>query len=312
MRTIRFEDADPLLDWQSVVDAIEAGHRLPKAKIGDLLMRHEQDSLLSRGAWIEGLGVALKSVTIFPANASQEPPLPSVQGAMLLFDPRTGALEAVIDGILVTKWKTAGDSALGARLLARPDSRHLVICGAGTLARSLIDAYRAVMPDLARITLWNRTLARAEALATECESLDLSVVATSDLAAAVAEADIVACATMATEPFLRGEWVRPGTHIDLIGAYRPDMREADDALIAGAELFVDSRETTLEHIGELKDPIARGIITAGHVRGDLYDLCNGGAGRSDAQTITVFKNGGGAHLDLMTGALIKRVVEVSG
>jgi ornithine cyclodeaminase len=126
------------------------------------------------------------------------------------------------------------------------------------------------------------------------------VAAVPDLAAAAAEADIIASATMARVPVLRGGWVRPGTHVDLIGAYKRDMREADDALIAGGSLFVDSRETTIEHIGELATPIASGVISPRSVIGDLYDLVQGrAAGRHSDSEITVFKNGGGAHLDLM-------------
>ena len=128
--------------------------------------------------------------------------------------------------------------------------------------------------------------------------------AVGDLAAAAGAADIVATATLARSPVLRGEWLAPGTHVDLIGAFTPEMREADDELLRRAELFVDSRATTIGEIGELLIPIAAGVIRADDVRGDLYDLCNGGAGRSDERAITVYKNGGGAHLDLMTAGLI--------
>ncbi|WP_206456307.1 ornithine cyclodeaminase family protein [Aurantimonas marina] len=312
MRFIGFDEADPLLDWTSVADAIADGHRLPEAEIGDLLLSQSGRSLLNRGAWIEGLGIALKSVTIYPENQSKTPPLPSIQGGMLLFDDATGAPVALVDGILVTKWKTAGDSVLGARLLARPDSRRLLICGAGTVAHSLIEAYCEIFPDLEQITVWNRTCDKAERLAAEYSGSRVSVAATADLATAVSEADIVSTATMATEPFLRGEWLKPGTHVDLIGAFRPDMREADDAVLTRSELFVDSRRTTIGHIGEIQIPLDAGTIVEGTIRGDLADLCAGKAGRSGPHAITVFKNGGGAHLDLMVGALIRRVVEAAG
>lgn len=312
MRFIGFDEADPLLDWTSVADAIADGHRLPEAEIGDLLLSQSGRSLLNRSAWIEGLGIALKSVTIYPENQSKTPPLPSIQGGMLLFDDATGAPVALIDGILVTKWKTAGDSVLGARLLASRDSRRLLICGAGTVAHSLIAAYSETFPDLEQITVWNRTAEKAERLASEYSRSRVPVAAATDLAAAVGEADIVSTATMATEPFLKGEWLSPGTHVDLIGAFRPDMREADDAVLTRSELFVDSRRTTFGHIGEIQIPLDAGTISGETVRGDLADLCIGTAGRSGPDAITVFKNGGGAHLDLMVGALIHRVVEAAG
>ncbi|MEF2549975.1 ornithine cyclodeaminase [Aurantimonas sp. A2-1-M11] len=308
---IGFAEADHLLSWTAVTEAIRDAHRLPQAEIGDLLLSRSGRSLLNRGAWIEGLGIALKSVTVYPDNPHRDPPLPSVQGGMLLFDEDSGAPTALVDGILVTKWKTAGDSVLGARLLARPDSRRLLICGAGTVARTLIAAYGELFPGLESIALWNRSRDRAEALAAEAGAGPVPVTVASDLAEAVAAADIVSTATLAKQPFLKGEWLSPGTHVDLIGAFRPDMREADDTLLRRAELFVDSRRTTFGHIGEIQIPLDAGTIAAENVRGDLHDLCEGTAGRSGPDAITVYKNGGGAHLDLMVGALIRRLVEAA-
>ena len=204
----------------------------------------------------------------------------------------------MIDAGLVTRWKTAADSLLGARLLARPDARRLLILGAGTVSTSLIEAYRAGFPGI-DVTLWNRTPERARALA-ETTGAEVAT----DLPAAVAAADIVATATMSTEPVLHGAWLRPGQHLDLIGAYRADMREADDDALARARVFVDSFDTTLGHIGELKDPLARGVIARADVLGDLHDLVAGRAGRASPEDITLFKNGGGAHLDLMTARAI--------
>jgi ornithine cyclodeaminase/alanine dehydrogenase-like protein (mu-crystallin family) len=312
MRVISFEEADGLLSWTLVADAIESGHRLPAPEVGDMLLSQEGRSLLNRAAWIPGLGIALKSVTVYPENPRSDPPLPSVQGSVLLFDEKSGAPVALVDGILVTKWKTAGDSVLGARLLARPDSRRLLICGAGTLARSLIEAYTEIFPSLQEVSIWNRTAERASALAAAWQKRGVAVRPVIDLAAAVAEADIVATATMSVAPFLRGEWLRPGTHVDLIGAYRPDMREADDAVLTRSELFVDSRRTTIGHIGEIEIPLKQGVISAADIRGDLAELVAGTAGRSNPDAITVFKNGGGAHLDLMVADLIRRTVPAKG
>lgn len=291
------EAVEPLLSWPALIEALADGHRRPPAQIRDVLMGQGANRLLSRAAWIDGLGLGVKSVTVFPANAASG--MPSVQGAMLIFDDATGAIEAVIDNALITKWKTAGDSLLGARLLARPDSAHLLIIGAGAVAESLIAAYPTVFPGLT-ITLWARRPDAAEALAARHPGVRVA----RDLPAAVAGADLIATCTMAREPVLCGDWLRPGQHIDLIGAYTPDMREADDAVLRRGRLFVDSRATTLGHIGEVMIPMAAGVIGESDILGDLHDLVAGRAGRRDPGEITVYKNGGGAHLDLMTARMM--------
>ena len=289
-------DVEHLLDWTTLADALAEGHSAPRPAIGDTFLARGDDTLLSRAAWVDGMGVAVKSVTVLPGNPARG--LASVNGAMVLFEDQAGLPVAVIDSGLVTKWKTAGDSILGARLLARPESARLLILGAGAVAASLIEAYRAVFPGI-DVVLWNRTAEKARALAV---SHGTSVA--EDLADAVAGADIVSCATMSRDPFLRGEWLRPGQHVDLIGAFKTDMREADDAALTRSRIFVDSVETTLDHIGELKDPLARGVIARDDVLGDLYDIVPGRVGRRGPDEITLFKNGGGAHLDLMTGRVI--------
>lgn len=288
---ISFEEGEAALDWIALTEALTAGHRLPRAEIADTFLYRGEDTLLNRAAWIDGLGIAVKSATIFPGNKAKD--LPAVNGGVTLYGDGDGLLEAIVDFHLVTKWKTAGDSLLAARRLARADSRRILIVGAGTVARSLREAYGAGFPG-AEFMVWNRSNAAAAALAAEFPDTRM----VTDLPAAVAEADIVTSATMATEPVIRGEWLRPGTHLDLIGAYRPDMREADDVALQRARIFVDSRDTTLEHIGELKIPVAEGAITAEDVVADYYAMKD--LQRNSDEEITLFKNGGGAHLDLMT------------
>jgi len=289
-------EAEAQLDWLALTDALRDGHRAPRAEIGDTFLYRDPYTLLSRAAWIDGMGIAVKSATIFPGNAAHGKP--AIGGGVNLYSDSDGALEAIVDFHLVTKWKTAGDSLLAARLLARPDSRRILVVGAGTVARSLVQAYGALFPD-ASFTLWNRTADRAEALANE-----LGIATAPDLEAAVADADIVACATMSTDPVLKGDWLQPGQHVDLIGAYRPDMREVDDTALTRARLFVDSRDTTIGHIGELKIPLASGVISEDDVLADYYDIASGRFTRQSDDEITLFKNGGGAHLDLMTSRYI--------
>lgn len=299
---IERHDVEDQLRWGLIADAIFDGHKRRKARLGDLFLNRSNDNstMLNRAAWIDDLGLATKAVTVYPKNARRDPPLPTVHGVVILFDDEGGQIKALIDGALVTKWKTAADSVLAARLLARKSSRNLLVVGSGVVAESLVDAYREIFPDLERIQIWSRTAANAQDLARkkQCDAVE-------DLALAVAEADIVTSATMAQEPFIKGEWAKPGTHFDLIGAFKEGMREADDSLIQQAKLFVDSRETTIDHIGELKDPIARGLISEVDVLADYYDMVQPDCVlRTNEADITLFKNGGGAHLDLMVANAI--------
>ncbi|REF68836.1 MULTISPECIES: ornithine cyclodeaminase family protein [Paracoccus] len=295
------------LRWRDAVEALRQGHALPPAEIRDVFLGPPTGTMMSRSAFIEGLGYGAKTFTVCDGNAAKG--LPTVQGAMLVFDKDTGALQAIVDSPLVTEIKTAADSVLGASLLARPDSRHLLVVGAGTVAASLVRAYTAVLPGIERVSVWSRRPEQAQALVAGLGGVAADLQPVPDLRAAVGQADIVSAATMARQPVILGDWVRPGTHVDLIGAFKADMREADDALMARAALFVDSRATTLGHIGELTMPIASGAITAESVLGDFYDLLRPGARRRRSNDeITVFKNGGGAHLDLMIASWIARVM----
>ncbi|MGC3937867.1 ornithine cyclodeaminase family protein [Roseobacter sp. EG26] len=292
---ISFEDGDACLDWLALTEALAAGHLMPKAEIADTFLYRDPDTLLNRAAWIDGLGLAVKSATVFPGNRSQGDA--AINGGVMLFSDRDGTLQAIIDFHLVTKWKTAGDSLLAARRLARPDSKDILIVGAGTQGHGLHAAYRAAFPD-ARFSIWNRTGEKTEKMAAKIP--DLKVV--TDLADAVAQADIITSATMSTEPLIKGAWLRPGQHIDLIGAYRPDMREVDDNAITRARVFVDSLDTTVGHIGEIKIPIETGVITPDDIVADYYAPER--FKRQSDEEITLFKNGGGAHLDLMTSRYI--------
>ena len=292
---IPFAEGEALLGWIGLTDALAAGHNLPKAEIGDTFLYRGSDTLLSRSAWIDGLGIAVKTATIFPNNPSASKPV--VNGGVNLYSDTDGTLEAIIDFHLATKWKTAGDSITAARRLARPDSRKILIVGAGTVGRSLHDAYSAAFPN-AQFTVWNRTTKNAELMAAERPTLSVAT----DLEQAVRNADIVTSATMSTKPLIKGEWLQAGQHIDLIGAYRPDMREVDDAALQRSRIFVDSLDTTVGHIGEIKIPTEAGAISAKDIVADYYDSSN--FTRQSDDEITLFKNGGGAHLDLMTSRYI--------
>jgi len=292
---IPYAQADELLDWIALTDALAAGHDLPKASVDDVFLYSDNNTLLNRSAWIKGMGLAVKCATIFPDNRKSGKAM--IGGAVNLFSGEDGALEAILDFHLVTKWKTAADSLLAARRLARPNSSKILIVGAGTVGRSLHAAYKSAFPD-ATFTVWNRSPEGAKAFQADLPDVAIA----DDLETAVRAADIITSATMATEPNIFGDWLKPGQHVDLIGAYRPDMREVDDAALLKSRVFVDNMHTTVGHIGELKIPIAAGVIDASHVVADYYDLDAFARGSDDE--ITLFKNGGGAHLDLMTARYI--------
>ncbi|MCW1919262.1 ornithine cyclodeaminase [Rhodobacter sp. KR11] len=285
-------EAERLLTWAGLLQAFDAGHARGKPEIADLFLYRGQDVMLDRAAWITGVGALVKVATVVPGNAARGKP--TIHGVVNLFDDVTGELTGIVDFHLVTKWKTAGDSLYAASRLARKDARRFLLVGAGTVARSMVQAYRSLWPD-AEFSVWNRTPAGAEAMAADC-----GIAVAQDLETAVRAADVICTATMAKSPVIKGEWLQPGQHLDLIGAYNPQMREVDDTAMARARVFVDARATTIHHIGELIDPIASGALREEDVVADFYE----GDYRRLGDEITIAKNGGGAHLDLMTARYI--------
>ena len=284
------------LNWADAVEALRKGHMFPRAAISDMLMPMAEGELLTRSAAIPGLGAGTKSVTIRPNNPALLPPAPSVQGLFTLFDEDRGHPVGLIDGALLTFWKTVADSLLGASYLAPNDAKSLAVIGTGPIAKGLLEGYVTLFPELTDIRIWGRTRARAQAIADE---MTFPLVVCDSAEDAVRGADIITSATASRSPIIKGSWVKPGAHVDLVGAHGPDMREGDDVLISSASLFVDSRETVLNHIGELSIPIARRLISPADVSGDLYDLVRADSRQRGDDEVTVFKNGGGAHLDLM-------------
>jgi alanine dehydrogenase len=290
------EDVARLLPYADLVDALAEGHRGEPAVSRRVVFGPvgSDQAFLGLPAWRPGEAIGVKLATIFPANPMAG--RPSVQAVYVLFDGSSGEPRALIDGTELTYRKTAADSALGARFLAREDVATLLMVGAGGLAPHLIAAHRAVRPSLERILVWNRTRAKAEAVAAVVGGTVVD-----SLAEAVPAADVISTATMTAVPLVEGRWIRPGTHLDLVGAFQPDHREVDDDAVVRAEIYVDHREATLTEDGDLVIPLRAGLITPDAIRGDLYELCCGDVvGRTDPDAITLFENGGGGHLDLMT------------
>lgn len=299
------ETCPPPFDWPYFVDALRQGHARPRPELRDVFLGPPEETFLSRSAWIEGLGYGVKSVTVVPKNAAAG--RPTVQGGMLIFAAGTGDLRGIIDSRLITDIKTAADSVLGAQLLARPDAQCHLIIGSGTVARNIASAYHTCLPQMVERLIWSRSFDNATGLAHQLHSNGIPARATADLPAACEQADVISTATLSHRPVLAGEWVRPGTHVDLIGAYRKDMREADDVLLRKGLIYVDCFDTTVDHIGELVIPLEEGAITRQSILADFYQLAHEGGIDRKQRDITVFKNGGGAHLDLMIAdALLSR------
>jgi ornithine cyclodeaminase len=252
-------------------------------------------------AWVDGLCYGVKTVNVAPHNAARG--LPGLHSTYLLYDAASGAPLAMLDGDQITARRTAAASALAASFLARADARHLLLVGAGQVARLLPAAYRVVRP-IERVTVWARAPAAALALAEALRAEGFDSAASTDLPAAVAAADVVSCATLATAPLVQGAWLQPGSHLDLIGSFTPAMREADDACFAGAALCIDTDEA-LAKSGDLLGPLARGVFSAADVRGNLATLSRGTAsGRTSATERTVFKSVGTALEDLAAAMLV--------
>lgn len=298
LRTLSAQDIRAVLDWDGVLHALYEGHRGARP-IGDsYYIGDAAFGLFSRGVILPGRGAGFKLASIHPANREATPPSPMEQAAFIVLDECTKAIAAFLDGPEITRWKTAADSALAGRILSREDSQVLLVLGGGPVARALTDAYLHVRPNLCTVLLWNRT---PERLDTACASLaarGIKVEVVNDLDAAVAIADIVVAATSATVPLIRGACVRPGTHIDLVGGYRPDMQEADIHTFRGARIFVDDQQSAAM-AGDLLIPLESGTISKDQIEGDLFDLCQTTVFQRAPLDRTVYKNAGGAHLDLI-------------
>jgi ornithine cyclodeaminase/alanine dehydrogenase-like protein (mu-crystallin family) len=304
MRFVGADEIRGLLDFPMLVAALEAAHRRPKIEVQDSWLGSEKGQYFVRHAVDSGRYMASKLITSFPANLDRGA-LPAVQGLCVLFDGSNGRPLAVLDGAEITYWRTAADSALGAKILAPLEPETLLVVGAGEMSTRLIHAHRAVRPSLRRVLVWNRTQARAAQVAARMTAEGIESHALDDLAAATRMADIISTCTRSHEPLVLGAHLKPGVHLDLVGGYTPDTREADDEAARRALVFVDRRECAFQGVGDILLPIASGAIRESDVLGDLYDLVGGRVGgRRSASDITFFKNAGGAHLDLMTAELI--------
>ena len=263
----------------------------------------EAGTVLLMPAWTRGGLLGIKTVGIFPANATLG--LPALHSTYMLNDASTGVPLALIDGNEITSRRTAASSALAASYLAPAHANRLLVVGSGRVARLLPEAYAAVRP-IEQVGVWSRRPEAARALAEVLRGEGFAATAVEDLAEAASAADIVSCATLATEPVVHGAWLRANSHLDLIGSFTPAMREADDACFAGARIYVDTAEA-LTKSGDLLGPMTRGVFAAADVSATLEQLCRGEWGGDQGAGLasrTVFKSVGTALEDLAAAMLV--------
>lgn len=298
---------DPARLVASLRDAFRADISVPlrhhhSIPLGD---GHSDATLLLMPAW-DGAApprhIGVKAVTVHPDNPARG--LPSVQGTYLLLDGETGTPTAMIDGPALTARRTAAASALAASYLARRDAARLVVIGTGRLAPELITAHAAVRP-ITHATIYGRDPAKARAVADAFSGAPFTVEAVSDLDTAIAHADILSCATTARAPVFDGTWLPAGIHVDLVGGFRPDMREADDNAITRATVFVDTRAGACKEAGDIAAPLASGLLSEADIAADLFDLCRDlHPGRTGDGEITLFKSVGTAIEDMAAAELL--------
>jgi len=303
-------ELDAMLSYAVVIDALDRAFRrkveVPERGHFDLPSHEGQpeSTLLLMPAWHLPHSLGVKLVTVTPGNTHRD--LPAIQGVYVLFDPLTGRPILLVDAPRLTAWRTAATSALAARYLARPDTRSLLVVGTGTLAPELAKAHAAVFP-LRHIWVWGRSAEKADRLGQSLASYfpAVKVQAVSSLADTVPKVDLISTATMSSDPLITGKGIRPGQHLDLVGSYKPTMRETDDEVVTRARIFVDERKAQGYTGGDLAIPIQRGVIGPETVEADLFDLCNQ---RRTVQRrkddITLFKSVGHAIEDLAVAELV--------
>jgi len=258
-------------------------------------------AMLLMPAWNDHGFLGIKTVTVYPENPAAG--LPGLHSTYMLHNAKTGAPLALIDGNEITSRRTAAAAALAGRFLSRPESSSLLVLGAGRVASLLPYAWRSVRP-IERVAVWDVNPAQAARLVDQLLEDGFAARVADDLQAACGGADIVTCATLSTQPLIRGAWLKPGTHLDLIGGFTPQMRETDDACFDGTEVFIDTDEAPMK-AGDLLNPMSSGVLRREDIRADLAALCRElHPGRTNDQQITVFKAVGTALEDLAAAQLV--------
>ena len=270
-------------------------------------MRHHHDfpnpeveadsTLLLMPAWNPNQDAGVKIVTVSPEN--QQFDLPSIHGTYIYLDAKTGLLKAILEAKSLTAKRTAAASALASNFLSRKNASSLLMIGTGALSINLIKAHASVRP-IKNVYIWGRNFKKAQAICDELSNARFLAEPIQQIEDKISEVDIVSCATLSKIPLVLGKHIKAGQHVDLVGAYKKDMREADDNVISKASVFVDTMQGGLKESGDIVIPLEKGIITETDVKADLFQLCSKEKqGRQSDDEITLFKSVGHALEDLI-------------
>ncbi len=309
MEIINAQAVADALPFDALIDALDAAFRAgantPDRGHHEIEVSGAADgTLLLMPCWQTNKNLGVKIATVFPGNA--EKALSAVHASYLLMDASTGVPIAVLDGTELTRRRTAAASALASRYLSRIDSSTLLMVGTGQLAPHLVEAHSSVR-DLDKVLIWGRRNEAAMALQERLSTLSLETAVVTELEAAVSDADIISCATLANDPLIKGDWLHEGQHLDLVGAFKPDMREVDAAAVARAEVYVDTYSGAMSEAGDILQAIREGAIKESDIAGDLAELAKGQCqGRTSNEAITLFKSVGTALEDLAAAELVMR------
>ncbi|MBB3192137.1 ornithine cyclodeaminase family protein [Halomonas cerina] len=313
MRIITADEVAASLVWPALVERLATtfreGVESPPRHHHAMQRRDGEATMLLMPAWEPDGYIGVKMVNVFPQNADHG--LPAIAGVYLLCEGAHGRPLACLDGSELTRRRTAAASALAARSLAREDAGTLLVVGTGKLAPMVIEAHAAVRP-IQRVRIWGRHSEKAEHLAAAyADRFETEAVA--DLEAATREADLISCVTLSTAPLIRGEWLSPGTHLDLIGAFRPDMRETDADCLARSEVFVDTYAGAKGEAGDILQAIDEGAFAFDDIRAELAEVLKGERpGRSSPEAITLFKSVGASLEDLAAAIEVWEQQEAGG
>ncbi len=308
MKYLSEKEIEDLLDFESLIKTLEGAF----AAEYSVPMRHHhnfvnpnsslESTLLLMPAWDNQKYLGVKIVTVSPENTNLS--LPTIQGLYLLFDIKTGVPLMRCDAKTITNLRTAAASALASKYLSRKESKTLLMVGTGALAPQLIKAHSSVRP-IEKVYLWGRTFEKTQKLANQLQASNMEVEAVKDIESAIAEADIISCATLSEKPLIKGDWLQSGHHLDLVGSYQKHMREADDQAVLKASIFVDTLQGAPKESGDLFIPLQKGVLKKETIKADLFEMCKSEKDtfRSSKNEITFFKSVGHALEDLAAASL---------
>ena len=294
-------------NFKTLIERIKEGFANPSIQVP---MRHHHDypnppedkdsTLLLMPAFNPGIDAGVKIVTVSPNNGNYN--LPAIQGTYIYLDAHKGNVKAILDAKSLTTKRTASTSALASSFLSRGDSSSLLMIGTGALAKNLIQAHASVRP-ITQVYVWGRSLEKAQAVCDELSNAPYSCIAITNIEDTISEVDIISCATLSPTPLVFGKWLKEGQHLDLVGAYKKDMREADDEAVLKSSVFLDTYQGGLKESGDIVIPLQNGTLNKEDIKADLFELCTGSKkGRTSEKEITYFKSVGHALEDLIAAS----------